>query len=157
MFFQVILLFPCSLYGTKLLWWKWKNTILKTKEHKPKGYIWQRAKCQQVKALLILPVLLRWLKRPVWTSVCTNISLVPCDLNQSARQEMQKSSIQLLPCGGFVEQPWSRAFLYAQPALQPCVKLLLQQQEKHIYFPCKTKVRRVSFTNNTIIFYIYTF
>lgn len=157
-FFQVSLLFPYSLNGTKPFQCKWKITILNTKGQKPKGYIWQRGKCQQIKAFLILPLLLRWLKSHILTSVCINISLEPCDLNQSARQEMQNSSIQLLPCGGFVKQLWSRAFMYVQPALKPSVKLLLQKQERHIYFPCKSKVRRVSFrNNNTIIVYRYIF
>lgn len=157
-FFQVSLLFPYSLYGSKLFQCKWKITILNTKGQKPKGYIWQRGKCQQIEAFLILPLLLRWLKSHILTSVCINIPLEPNGLNQSARQEMQKSSMKLLPCAGYVKQPWSRAFLYAQPALKPSVKLLLQKQKRHIYFPCKIKVRRVSFTNNnTIILYIYLF
>lgn len=98
-------------------------------------------------------------KKPCINFKCINISLEIYDLNQSARQEMQKSSIKLLPYGGFVKSHGSwlnRAFMFAQPALQPFVKLLLQKQERHIYFPGTTN-RRVSFTNNNTIIFIFIF
>lgn len=49
--------------------------------------------------------------------MCINSSSEPYDLNQSARQEMQKSSIRLLIFDGFVKQPWS-----GLPALQSFVQ-----------------------------------
>lgn len=92
--------------------------------------------------------------------MCVNISSEPYHLNQSARQEMQKSSIKLLMSDGFVKQPWSKTFIYTCQDSLLCSllsKLLQRKQEIHIYFPSNTEVRRVSFTKNNTIDFVYNF